>query len=125
MNKIFKLYWKIALYISPVICVIFFITKTNNSISSCQKSFETEKNFSYSGLVSKKYIDSTNHLNKTIKLTKNKGKDIVIFNYDKSGAYDYIQSGDIISKKSDNYDLIINRNGRVVVFEINYECKDK
>ncbi len=110
---------------APVIGIIFFITKTKNSISSCEKSFEIQKNISYSGLVSEKYIDSMNHLNKTIRLTKNKGKDIVIFNYDRSGAFNYIKPGDSIFKKSGSDNLITDRKGNVVVFKIDYGCENK
>lgn len=124
MGITFRKIWTILKYLSIPIGIIFFYYQTNKH-NPCEDSYKKFKNREISGLVQKKYVDSANHLYKTVEVLQKNNLDMVYFNLDKGGSYEYIEQGDSIFKKKKSDILTIIRNTNTRKFKIEYRCKSR
>ncbi|MFW6020444.1 MAG: hypothetical protein ACOCPM_07670 [Bacteroidales bacterium] len=82
--------------------------------------------------VLKKFIDSTEHNYPTIvifeydtifKKVVNWEEELVFFDHEKSGFYDYVRVGDSIIKEKNSMDIRVIRGNKDTVFTIDYGCE--
>lgn len=121
----FKNLYKIYFVLSLLVISIWAIYKIAN-VPSCEEYMQRNLSEEYSGIVNKKYIDSLNHLNKTIVIKVTDGSfNIQTFNRDKSGLYNYVKLGDSLSKLLNTYKVDVFRKGEKETFFIDFNCEPK
>ena len=121
----FKNLYKLYFVLSLLVISIWAIYKIVN-VPSCEEYMQRNLSEEYSGIVNKKYIDSLNHLNKTIVIKVTDGSfNIQTFNRDKSGLYNYVKLGDSLSKLLNTYKVDVFRKGEKETFFIDFNCEPK
>lgn len=109
-----------------VICLVVLAIWANDKIKnfgSCEDAMEMELLIDYSGNIVNKYIDSLNHLARTIKIKNEKGEmKKILMDWDKSGLFDYLDTGDSIVKVLDSYDVQVYKKNKLRTFTIDYKC---
>ena len=115
----------IKILIPIVIILLFFIIMThivpgmNESICNYHVEFEQ---MDINGIVTQKYIDSTQHSTPIIVVSNFNSKSITIDLFgDTSSSFDVITIGDTIYKPLYSDTLTI-RNGSVITRKIDFEC---
>jgi hypothetical protein len=121
MKNIIKKIWNILTIIGLIVIVIWFIKQPSDH-QICRNYYRKAKNYSYNGIVIKKYIDTENHSHKTIKLLRSGDTLTRIFTEDISGFYEYVQIGDNISKKEGSYDIKLFTGREDTIFTLDYGC---
>jgi hypothetical protein len=106
-----------------VLFIYFYVFVFNKQQTLCENIFsETVKEF-YEGIIIQKYIDNKNHMNKTLIIRCLNENDVVkVFNWDKSGLFEFVQQGDMIIKKSNEKYIYIKRDSLEKVFELDFKC---
>ncbi|MEB3347730.1 hypothetical protein U6A24_19795 [Aquimarina gracilis] len=111
------------LFIFPIIAFIFIYLNINQ-IPSCKEAYKLQKDVMYSGTVQNKYIDTNNHMLRTIELTNNGGMHKLVLSYDKSNLFDYVSKKDSIVKSKGGYGVLVYRNGSITEIKLDYKCRD-
>jgi len=80
----------------------------------------------FNGVIIAKYLDSSQHFYPTIVLHQIITNDTLRFYliHEKSQLYEFLEKGDIISKKANLNILTIKRSGAVLSKKIDFGCKD-
>ena len=116
---------KKSYFLLGTIFMIFWFYSNITNIPSCREQMQTLLPLNYQGVVDKIFIDSLNHLNKTIVLkTINGNLEKYTFNRDKSGLFENVQKGDSLSKVMNSYIVEIYRNEDKRLFHLDFKCKD-
>jgi hypothetical protein len=119
MKKLVLISGGIAFVIFLVIGLSIKMNFKNYRNSALCEEYEEFKSMSYQGLVNKKYMNSSEHMNKKNDINANE-IDIDI-DLDNSGLYDFIILGDSIDKASDSNIVSIFRNStKIATFEIDF-----
>lgn len=67
--------------------------------AGCDALIKTTKDIHIKGIVKKKFLNETNHLEKTLIVDSDEIQSTVILETDRSGLYEYAQPGDSLIKK--------------------------
>jgi len=120
-NMTFKQIWRWWTWLSLVLGIIFFVYQTKK-LPSCEEYYEQEKEISYNGVITDKFIDKRNHNYHIIKIDE-EGK-IIDYNLssDLSGLFKFLEVGDQVIKKKGTNNIIILRNGEKTLFMLDYGC---
>jgi hypothetical protein len=115
---------KIILFIVVItfIVCLYFLFGTEKK---CRGN-EFFKNISFQGVVSKKYLDPTQHLIPVIDLVELQSNKIntIDFFLDISNSYDKIEISDTILKKEGSMDIyIIKNNNAVFLTKVDFSCQ--
>jgi len=107
-----------------IIIVIIVVNRNSPSDEDVYKSaYESVKFTKYEGKISKKFFFKNSQNYPSI-LVKNKlGTQKIMFIYDKSGLYEYLQVGDSIYKEYGKYDVFIIRDSVKKKFTLDYCIK--
>ncbi len=113
-----KTYRSILYLIIGVVILMptIFFTNIGSSEDRRCKRYNDYLNHQVIGTLESKFIDKPNHSYETLKLTngKNDNKLTIFIN----GLYEFLQSGDSISKVSGSSQLTIFRSGKSTTFEV-------
>lgn len=124
-----KRYFEIIIF---VLLVSFFIIMRTCSKSPQCRNEERILEAQWKSNVLKKFIDSTEHNYPTIvifeydtifKKVVNWEEELVFFDHEKSGFYDYVRVGDSIIKEKNSMDIRVIRGNKDTVFTIDYGCE--
>jgi|TARA_R100000541_G_scaffold54364_2_gene62844 hypothetical protein len=74
-----------------------------------KKASEYYKEYTYSGLVTNKFIDSEQHNYRTVIIRNDEKSDIFLLDFETSGLFEFIQVGDSIFKKKNSLNLRLKR----------------
>ena len=74
----------------------------------------------YSGVVTNKFIDSSQHLYKKVFIKEKYGTKIVLFNGEVGGMFDFIKIGDSISKKEGTNEVRVRRKKLDTVISLRF-----
>ena len=84
-------------------------------------------NTSFSGIVTKKYLDHKQHFIPVIDILDSETQKIrtIDFFLDISQSYDKINISDVISKADKSMDIYIKKDGKIsFLTKVNFECTD-
>ncbi|PQJ15335.1 hypothetical protein BST99_05920 [Aureicoccus marinus] len=74
----------------------------------------------YSGVVTNKFIDSSQHLYKKVFIKEKYGTKVVLFNGEVGGMFDLIKIGDSISKKEGTNEVRVRRKKLDTVISLRF-----
>lgn len=117
---LYRKIWGI-LYIIGIIGVVIFFISQPSSEKICIQQYEKEKSVYYDGIVTNKYIDSTEHNYRTIILSNHKS---LWMDWDESGLYEFIEVNDSIVKDTGSYEVRLYRDSIEYNFIIDFGCDD-
>ncbi|WP_115121940.1 hypothetical protein [Marinirhabdus gelatinilytica] len=87
-------------------------------MSPNKKASEYYKEYTYSGLVTNKFIDSKQHNYQTVIIQNGEEKDILLLDFETSGLFDFIEVGDSIFKKKSSLKLRLIRSELDTIIEM-------
>ena len=103
--------------------ISFFIVKSSGS-KSCEEAYRELSEITFNGVAYKKYIDSTNHMNKLLVIrSNNEYLDTIWLSADKSGLYEYVLENDSIYKGGESYNVDVLRDKQLKQFIMDYKCR--
>ena len=100
-----------------IICFDDDLSNRHNCLE--QKEFRTEE---WEGVVTKKYIDRSNHSAETFEISGNKQKHVM--DYDGTKFYVFVRIGDSLVKHLNTDTIKVYRQGQLFSFEIYFGCED-
>ena len=123
INRIFRRLFKAVIVIIIMIIGYSFLNKYLKQ-DAINTSLSRMKNRQISGVVFEKYLDSSNHLVKTINIELDNSKhcDITV-PLEKSGFFNFIQIGDSIFKDKNSLMIVIVRKDTVINYSLKYDIK--
>ncbi|MGQ1910811.1 hypothetical protein ACT3CE_13615 [Marinifilum sp. RC60d5] len=101
-----------------IVVVNYFEPSSDEITKSAYESLKYEK---FYGEVQEKFYDRKNHNHPTIILRNEFGMQDVLLVRDRSGLFNYIESGDSISKIYGKYEVRLKRIGIDTVFVLSYQ----
>lgn len=115
------------LKILAVIILIIVIIVVNKNYPSDEEeyksAYESVKFTKYEGKIGKKFLFKNSKNYPSILVQNDLGTQKVMFIYDKSGLYEYLQEGDSIYKEYGNYDVFIVRDSVKKKFTLDFGIK--
>lgn len=114
----------VILIVTIGIWYLFRNYSNNRLYELCIESYEYTIKNEYNGVVVDKFIDSSNHATKTVKLlVGDRFQNWGTIGTDVSGIYDYIMINDSVSKSAGSDSLYIFRvNAKTAVFKLDFNC---
>lgn len=92
-------------------------------IANCNSHNKMKKE-AINAIVTRKYVDRSNHFVNTIELINSDSSRVkYVFIRDHSGLYDYLQKNDIVNKDKGSMKVLVKRDNNTVYFRLNYNCK--
>jgi hypothetical protein len=76
------------------------------------------------GIVDSVYEDKKNHSQDMLKVKNGKDIQTIYLEYDRSGLFEYLNSGDSVIKEYKSYEVVVKRSNSVKVFVLDYGCKE-
>ena len=90
----------------------------------CESLIGNQKAESYTGTITRIFVDHDQHMYKKVVLNKSVGSEVVLMNWDSSGLFEYLKVGDSVAKETETLEVKIWRNNTDTLYNLTYKCID-
>jgi hypothetical protein len=113
--------YSLILGIIGAILLIVFLNTSDKKID-CDQFISRMKSVRYNGIIIKKYIDTNQHNYKKVILKEDIETQVILFDQEEGGVFQYLEKGDSISKKDGDLTMKIVRGEKDSIYKLNYYC---
>jgi hypothetical protein len=113
--------YSLILGIIGAILLIVFLNTSDKKID-CDQFISRMKSERYNGIIIKKYIDTNQNNYKKVILKKDIETQVILFDQEEGGVFQYLEKGDSISKKDGDLTMKIVRGEKDSIYKLNYYC---
>lgn len=119
-KNIFFRIWILSAFIGLIGVLYWFNTEVPKSKTKIEQVVNIYKSKSFSGLVTKRYIDKEQHgYHKVILINEGK-ENVVIMDWEKGGLFNFIQVGDTLNKSSGSLNVHLKREKLDTVIKMRF-----
>ena len=105
--------------------ILFFWFDPTVKDQACTRYRDKVPDLVYSGEVLRVFVDSAEHMYRTVVLISDGGnRQTIYLDFDKSGLFEYLRERDRLVKNKGSYDVQVIRGEKNKVFTLDYGCPE-